>query len=318
MLLSGFVTWWFVFVATIFAKFTHFGHIVKGFMFALIGDLFLHYYDDKPASESVGLKGFAHYTMIIYIIWWWAPPDTVHIETIPSSLPYVVMASVVLSLVHEAVSIRDVEHALRTLAFKSGIGVVLIVFTQIIAELSIVLEEITIEQSTQYRNVTSCGESTEGIIFKVNTNYSKCPNKLWELLRINLLFGTQLYTLYTLSTAVHINLKKNNHSHPFLVGVAAVTECVALTAAIAGQFDVIHNCHIVTWTTFALIMVSIFARKVRLLTSEESKKVSEDFTFAKYVKCMNGVTSSVYSVATRPFMSSFFLRHLKPTVKLKL
>ena len=318
MLLGGFVTWWFVFVATFFAKFTHFGHIVKGFMFALVIDSVMPDGREQQETNSKWIKWCAHAVLGVFILWWWLPPDEVQITSVPASLPYVTLASVFISLIYEATSIQEYEHALRTLAFKGGVGVVLVVFAHVVTELSSVLQTMTLEQTTRSVNATTCGESTEGIIFDVNTNYSKCPDKLWQLLRINLLFGTQLYTLYILSTAVHINLKEE-HEHPFVVGTAAVTECVALTAAIAGQFDVIHNCHIITWTTFSLILISLISKKVRVLQAfwYADDRVA-DFTFSNYISYMN--KNDVVKVPTelRPFFPRTFLRYSWPSTKLKL
>lgn len=315
MLLGGLSTWWFFFVASILAVYTHFGTVIIVFAAFLALDAFVQYRQSKiPVAIDgqskipvvpVAINGI----LFVGIVIWWALAD-VKIDTVHFTVTYVVGATVILHLAHTVIQMPadHANKAMRILAFKTGIGASLVIMAQIFVEISTVINNgVTLANSTHQSNTTLCGKKTEGIIFNVNTNYSMCPDRLWKIMRINLLFATQVYTLYMLTTATHVNLvhtdngtvtssankdeDETNKSRPFVIGLAAIVECVALTAAVATHFDVIRDCHIVTTNDMVLILISLLAHKARVLYIMPKDTTEKYFT--NYVQAMqNDLVSS--------------------------
>lgn len=295
MLLGGLSTWWFFFVGSFLAVYTHFGTVIYVLGAFLLLD-YVHLNQDDQSKIPVAIDVILFTGILI-----WAALEDVKIDTVHPAVTYIVGATVILHLAHTVMYMpqNHANKAMRILAFKTGIGASLVILAQIFVEISTVINNgVTLANSTHQSNTTLCGEKTEGIIFNVNTNYSMCPDRLWKIMRINLLFATQVYTLYMLTTATHVNLVHNedstDKSRPFIIGLAAIVECVALTAAVATHFDVIRDCHIVTHNDMALILLSLLAHKGRVVYTMPIRAGKDNFKV--YFQAMQGTSSNAFSI----------------------
>ena len=99
------------------------------------------------------------------------------------------------------------------------------------------------------------GNHTDGYLFAAKGYHDTCPTAVWDDVRLNSIFATQLYVLYTLTTGLrrdYIACKP----YGYIPGVLAVIECVMLSAAASVQFDLIPDCHTLQWGVGILLLVA--------------------------------------------------------------
>jgi len=105
--------------------------------------------------------------------------------------------------------------------------------------------------------------TSKGFIFSESPFVSTCPTRLWKHVRMNLLFSSQLYVLYTITTDLWADQDK--HYSIYMMGGLATLECVAISAAVGLQFDVIEGCETLELGVAVLLLVAVMAYVVRQL-----------------------------------------------------
>ena len=94
---------------------------------------------------------------------------------------------------------------------------------------------------------------TAGFVYNTRGYSNACPTKLWEDIRLNVIFATQLYVLFTLTTGLQ---RDETLKDTYLPGILAIAECAALSIAATVQFDVIKDCYQVSLTVAVTALVS--------------------------------------------------------------
>lgn len=122
----------------------------------------------------------------------------------------------------------------------------------------------TVEETTRAPCVVHDSPGATGYLFAQSPFVATCPTRVWEHIRINSLFVSQVYVLYTLTTDMAYDAAG---SSAYAVGMLAALECIALSIAVGVQFDVIAGCHTVSWGVGALLLVTAVAHAVRRMYS---------------------------------------------------
>jgi len=164
-------------------------------------------------------------------------------------------------------------NAFRTVTYLSLMFLCLAVAIWLGWKLSSILETYSLGASTLVdARCDQPSNTTSGIIFPQTVDYKECPHKLWEHIRLNVLFVTQVYTLFTLTTTLRDSMRSVGDGAPAVVrgttGVvhggghmalafATVAECFLLSAAAVVQFDVIEDCYKVTTPVVALMCLAV-------------------------------------------------------------
>lgn len=128
-------------------------------------------------------------------------------------------------------------------------------------------------ETTRADCIASNSNSTEkGFIFSESPFTPTCPTRLWKHIRNNILFASQVYVLYTITTDIAI---RSQGTHAVLRIVLAAIECTALSAAAALQFDVIAGCEALDLSVAVPLFVALVAYLVRLTPDEYINAISK-------------------------------------------
>ena len=105
---------------------------------------------------------------------------------------------------------------------------------------------------------------SKGFLFDATGYSDTCPTRVWEHVRLNVLFACQLYVLITLTTGLQQDKAGAASTDSYWCGVLAILECIALSIAAAIQFDVIADCNQVGYGVASLVCVSQTLYIIRL------------------------------------------------------
>ena len=154
-------------------------------------------------------------------------------------------------------------YAFRTVAYLSIMFLCSAAAIWLGWKLSSVLDTYSLAASTEVpkhcNQPSNTTTTATGIIFPQTVDYKECPGKVWEHIRLNLLFVTQVYTLFTLTTTLHDSLRqvKPDRGGHMTLAFATVAECFLLSAAAVVQFDVIEDCYKVTTLVVVLMCLAV-------------------------------------------------------------
>jgi len=158
--------------------------------------------------------------------------------------------------------------AVRTFAYCTFMYVVQVLAVLHLRELTRVLDLYSVDETTRVPCVEPTTNSS-GFIFPEQPYFKTCPTRVWEHARVNLLFASQLYVLYTLTTDLNydfeITTSEAGRSDVYVLGGLAVLETFALCVAVSMQFDVIAGCNTLSWDVGFLLIVSALTHAVRRL-----------------------------------------------------
>ena len=156
----------------------------------------------------------------------------------------------------------------RTYAYSAFMFMVQLLALLHLYELAALLDRYTIDETTRVPCVAPATNST-GFIFPEAPYFKTCPTSVWEHVRVNMLFASQLYVLYTLTTDLQYDLGCAAHgdtrSGTYVLGGLAVLETVTLCTAVVIQFDVIDGCSTLSWGVGGLLLASALTHTVRRL-----------------------------------------------------
>lgn len=118
---------------------------------------------------------------------------------------------------------------------------------------------------TTVKNCTSTSDTT-GFVFNTSPFDIQCPTRVWKHIRVNMIFATQVYVLFTLSTDVWHN---NGHmpKHMYQTVALAIVECIAVSAAASIQFDQIEGSEKLSLASTVLLLVAFCAYLARSVVS---------------------------------------------------
>jgi hypothetical protein len=187
-------------------------------------------------------------------------------------LPVALLCTAALATVYTEVHRKNDKHAVRTLAYVLAMVACTIVGLLYVRKLVQLFEDdstLTPALSTT-RNCTDEPDG-DGIIFE-EESFATCPTRVWKYLRINTILLTQVYVLYTLTTAMRHERAPSVHSVPRAMSFAVI-ECILWSAAAVGQFDKIAKCYIMSTTTLVFLMSAAVLRTARYMTHESSPDV---------------------------------------------
>jgi len=156
----------------------------------------------------------------------------------------------------------------RTYAYSTLMYIIQVLMVLHLRELVRMLDTYSIDETTRIPCVAP-STNTSGFIFPEDPDYRTCPTRVWEHARVNLIFASQVYVLYTLSTDLEYDLEDaasgDGRSGVYVLGGLAILEATALCAAVAIQFDVIAGCSTLSWGVGILLIVSALTHAVRRL-----------------------------------------------------
>ena len=267
MIFQPFCIFVFLFLGNFLATFTSFDVFMQVFLFIVFLDGFVFYKTADKVDLSVQLTIVSKCIVIGFFVYWWSTSDMT-LQSIPPESTYVAIISFLLEITAQCLNLNKhanaYHHALRFVGLQVCICISFVTITQCLVELSEVLKTKSLLETTliKTQNCTATEVYTDAIIFNTNTNYENCPSEIWMLIRINFIFATQAYILYTLTTAIYTDFKMNPSS-PFVIGLAALVECVTALAAVVGQFDIIYNCYNITTSTCVLLNIALVSYLVR-------------------------------------------------------
>ena len=138
-----------------------------------------------------------------------------------------------------------------------------------VRELATLLSTYTLAETTRAPCLLPNSSRITGFLFADSPFVSTCPTRVWEHIRINSLFASQLYVLYTLTT--DLNYHHLTGTAAYVVGTLALIECTALGIAVGVQFDIIDSCYQLSWGVGLLLLSSAVAYTVRRLYTKRSK-----------------------------------------------
>ena len=153
----------------------------------------------------------------------------------------------------------------RTYAYCTLMLIVQLLGIMHVRELAKLLATYTLDDTTRAKCVIPDSDAVTGFLFADSPFVSTCPTRVWEHIRVNSLFASQLYVLYTLTTDLGYNAPRRPGSAGYAVGMLALLECTALAIAVGVQFDIIAGCHLVSWGVGALLLSAAVAYTVRRL-----------------------------------------------------
>jgi len=187
-------------------------------------------------------------------------------------LPVVLLCTAALATVYTEVHRKNDKHAVRTLAYVLAMAACTVVGLLYARKLVQLFEDdstLTPALSTT-RNCTDAPDG-DGILFE-EESFATCPTRIWEYLRINTILLTQVYVLYTLTTAMRHERAPSVHTVPRAMAFAVI-ECLLWSAAAVGQFDKIAKCYMMTTTTLVLLAAAAVLRTARYISHESGADV---------------------------------------------
>jgi hypothetical protein len=153
----------------------------------------------------------------------------------------------------------------RTYAYCTMMLIVQLLGILHVRELAKLLATFTLDDTTRAACVIPDGDGAAGFLFADSPFVSTCPTRVWEHIRVNSLFASQLYVLYTLTTDLGYNAHRRHPSSGYAIGMLALLECTTLAIAVGVQFDIIAGCHQVSWGVGSLLVSAAVAYAVRRL-----------------------------------------------------
>lgn len=163
----------------------------------------------------------------------------------------------------------------RVIAYSLGIFIVQVLAAIHVRELSKLLDHYgSLQETTTAPCILSNStNSTNGFIFATSPFEITCPTRVWSHIRINLLFASQIYALYTITTDVW---KDANSKTVFQEAVLALVECLALSAAVSIQFDTLPGAQKLSIASCVLAYVAIAAYISRVAIEQNHDNVKQD------------------------------------------
>jgi hypothetical protein len=168
------------------------------------------------------------------------------------------MVSRVVAVAHSE-DARVQANAIRIVAYTVVMGVATAV--TVVLGNSLVAVRVkygTLRNSTVAECVT---HKRPGLLFSDDVSYNTCPTRLWKDIRLNWLFATQLYTLYTITTTLRDVLREQREHrkgrHVLTIGTLTVLQCILLSTAVVVQFDVIEACDEIQYGTVVVLWIVI-------------------------------------------------------------
>ena len=128
--------------------------------------------------------------------------------------------------------------------------------------------------------------SVSAILFEDNMYTDTCPTRVWEHIRMNALFMSQLYVCYVLSTELQHDVE-NDRKHDvvrgqgYTLGTLALLECTAVVIAAAIQFDRIEESHMMSQGVAIVIALAILLHVVRRVAVELYRSPSDNTQSAR-------------------------------------
>ena len=128
--------------------------------------------------------------------------------------------------------------------------------------------------------------SVSPILFDDNMYTDTCPTRVWEHLRMNVLFMSQLYACYVLSTELQHDVDHyRNHDiargESYTLGTLALLECTVVGTAAAIQFDRIEESHVMSEGVGIMIALAILLHIVRRVAVELYRSPSAHALFTR-------------------------------------
>lgn len=153
---------------------------------------------------------------------------------------------------------------IRTFAYALLMFIVQVLLIVHVHELAKLLDSYTsVAATTRAVCKLPTNSTSKGFIFSESPFITTCPTRVWEHARMNMLFASQMYVLYTITTDLWVDHDKYKHYSIYLLGGLATLECLALSAAVGLQFDVIEGCDTIGWGVGILLLVAVVAYVVR-------------------------------------------------------
>jgi len=154
----------------------------------------------------------------------------------------------------------------RTYAYCTLMYIAQLLAIMHVRELVSLLGTYSVDETTRVKCVVPESSPT-GFIFDDTPFVDTCPTRVWEHARINILFASQLYVLYTLTTDIDYDLaiERGGRNAAYAIGILAVIECTAVGVATCAQFDVIAGCHQLSWGVGGMLLTAAVAYGVRRL-----------------------------------------------------
>jgi len=143
---------------------------------------------------------------------------------------------------------------LRAYAYTIGMFISSILSTLHVRQLSHLAALMPISNTTTTPCTLSADHSS-GFLFAAKDYVDTCPTAVWDDVRLNALFATQIYVLYTLTTGLKRDYDECT-PYGYIPGTLSVVECMSLSAAAAVQFDLIPGCNVLNWGVAVLLLVS--------------------------------------------------------------
>lgn len=133
--------------------------------------------------------------------------------------------------------------------------------------------------------------SVSAILFEDNLYTDTCPTRVWEHLRMNALFMSQLYVCYVLSTELQHDVENDRkrdvvRGESYTLGTLALLECTMIGIAAAIQFDRIEESHMMSEGVGILIAIAILLHIVRRVAVELYRSSSHDTLSARMLSAM--------------------------------
>ena len=174
----------------------------------------------------------------------------------------------------------------RVIAYTLGIFIVQVLAAIHLRELSKLLEHYGSMQETTTAPciLSNSTNSTDGFIFATSPFEVTCPTRVWKHIRINLLFASQIYALYTITTDVW---KDAESKTLFQEAMLALVECLALSAAISIQFDTLPGAQRLSVGSCILAYVAIVAYTGRVHIEQGHTDV-KNYRVAVFFGCQPG------------------------------
>ena len=140
--------------------------------------------------------------------------------------------------------------------------------------------------TTKKCELPAVNATNKGFLFSNSPFVASCPTRVWQHIRDNLLFASQVYVLYTITTDVGMSNDKSIYK--VLRTVLAVIECVSLSAAAAIQFDTIEGSETLRVSVAVPIIIATVAYSVRQSQDSLIKNISTTFhkAYASKTACL--------------------------------
>lgn len=138
------------------------------------------------------------------------------------------------------------------------------------------------ETTTKPCVVSNSTNTTGGYIFNESPFVPTCPTRVWEHIRMNALFASQIYVMYTITTDIWDHTDLSEHRSIYIISSLALLECVTLSAAVSIQFDTIAGAELLTWAVTVPALIAIVTYIVRMAichnTSSTAHLLGKEYT----------------------------------------